>query len=62
MKLLTFDANEHTVTFELDNGLTFTAVAVHEDIISEIKKEQEEPILSEPKPKAVSAGSLSEFI
>lgn len=61
MKLLTFDATEHTVTFELNNGLTFTAVGVHEDIISEIKKE-EEPMASEPKPKAVSAGSLSEFI
>ena len=62
MKLLTCDETEHTITFELNNGLTFTAIGIHEDIIFEVKKELEEPTIPEPKSKAVSAGSLSEFI
>lgn len=39
MKLLSADHTEHTVTMQLDNGLEFTATAVHEDVIAEVQKE-----------------------
>lgn len=66
MKLLSADHTEHTVTIALDNGLEFTAIGVHEDVIAEIQKElygksfnQQESQPETKTKKAVSPESIS---